>query len=210
VDKSSKNKGLFGIGVIIIVVSIILYLKGSSYWFYPAPIGFWLFFDILSNWRGNKTTIDLLYKKDYWKFIKFYIGLFIFGMVIEAVGSILFNLWSYKLTNYLPTISTVIESTISKPLRILGWFIYPFMLMQFKGLYQIVKSSFKSGVISTLLSMLIGITIWEVPNVYSQDWIYQIPFSNFEIFKINLVVVVGWVILIWAPIILYDLLNPKS
>jgi len=81
------------------------------------------------------------------------------------------------------------------------------MLMQFKRMYELIKSFFKNNIISIILSMLIGIMIWEVQNIFSKDWIYLIPFIKLELFSINIVVVIGWVVLIWRSIMIFKFIE---
>ena len=70
-------------------------------------------------------------------------------------------------------------------------------------------NSFIKNHISIPISMLLGIVIWEIPNIYSKDWIYTIPYITYEIFHINLVVILGWILLILGPVYIYKILLPK-
>jgi hypothetical protein len=207
VIKKTKYFRILFVGMIIILFSIFLYIKNSPYWYFPAPIGVWLFFDSISYFRKNKTTLDLITKKDYKKFLKFYIALFIGGILIELIGSIFLNLWSYKLSAYTSTLKAVIGHILNNPLSGTGWFIYPFILMSFKGMYEFLKSFFKNKISPTILAMLLGIIIWEIPNVFSQDWIYRIPFISLEIFGVNIIIILAWVILIQGPLLIYRFID---
>jgi len=184
------------IGVIIILFSVWLYIIKSPYWHYPAVIGVWIFFDSLSSLRKNKTTLDLIRKKKYKQFVFVYLGLFILGLLIEFVGRILLKLWNYPLLS--PIFSNFIEL-----------FSYPFILMSFREMYNFLYSFIKKNILTVISAMLLGIIIWEVPNVFSKDWIYIIPYISFEIFHINIIVILGWVILILGPLYVYKLLKIK-
>jgi len=191
-DMSIMRKVSCFISAIIIAISILLFALKSAYWYYPAVYGVWLFFDNLSFLRGNKTTLDLLIEKKYKKFIVLYLSLFVFGFSIEFFGRMILNLWTY------PLVDPIILNTI-------GLIGYPFILMSYRETYVFLNSFLKNSLFSVLLSMLFGITIWEVPNVFSNNWIYKIPYVTFEIFHINIVVIVGWVILILGPIYIYGI-----
>lgn len=193
-DMSIMRKASCFISAIIIAISILLFALKSAYWYYPAVYGVWLFFDNLSFLRGNKTTLDLLIEKKYKKFIVLYLSLFVFGFLIEVFGRMILNLWTY------PLVDPIILNTI-------GLIGYPFILMSYRETYVFLNSFLKNSLFSVLLSMLFGITIWEVLNVFSNNWIYKIPYVTFEIFHINIVVIVGWVILILGPIYIYGIQN---
>lgn len=53
--------------------------------------------------------------------------------------------------------------------------------------------------------MLLCVLIWEVPNVYSKDWIYRIPYISIEIFHINILVAAGWITLIVGSLKFYKI-----
>lgn len=182
------------LSILLIFISIILYNIKNHYWYYPAVIGAWLLFDYLSHLYKNKTTLDLLIKKQYKRFIKVYIALSFFGILIEIGGIKLLKFWSY-------TYLTPLILIISVPI------LYPFILMSFREMYNFIHSLVKNNFLSVILSMILGIIIWEVPNIYSQDWIYKIPYITFEIFHINIIIIFSWVILILGPIYIYKLLK---
>lgn len=205
-----KKRNIFSliIGITIIIISVILYVSNSPYWFFPAPIGIWLLFDSLSSLRKNKTTLDLLITKDYKKFFIVYSVLFILGFLTELLGIIILNFWSYASFNYQTDLLSILNRLSKYPLEGLGFFIWPFILMSFKETYSFIKSYFNKK-ISFILSMVLGILIWETPNIFSKDWIYTIPYINLEIFHINIIVIIGWSLLIGFPLIIYKKLNIK-
>jgi len=184
------------ISIAIIIISNILYFQKNPYWYYPAVLGVFLLFDYLSYLRKNKTTLSILFSKKYKLFFRLYLYLFILGLLIELIGRFLLNLWHYPLVN------PIIKNT-------LGFIFYPFILMSFKEMYFFLKSFFKRKTITTISAMILGIIIWEIPNVFSKDWIYTIPIIKQEILGINIIVIIGWVILIQGPIIIYKWINKK-
>ena len=106
----------------------------------------------------------------------------------------LLGMWTYPLVNI----------NIMNTLGMIG---YPFILMSFRECYMFVKSIYKNIPFSVLLATLIGIAVWEIPNLWSQDWIYIIPYINLELFRLNVVVLVGWFALILGPVWIYDFLD---
>ena len=176
--------------IILLFLAIYSYSIKSIYWYYIGVIGVWIFFDNLANSRKRKTTLDLLLQKRYFKFIKLYILLVILGILIETIGNWIFGFWSYT---YL---SKLVEY-ITLPI------FYPFILMSFAESYNWVYSFNKNKTYSTILAMIIGIIIWEIPNVYSKDWIYNAPYFKAQLYGIPILVIIAWLFLIWAPLYVY-------
>lgn len=193
------KKALVIIGILFIIFSIILYISKSIFWFNTATIGVWLLFDTLSAARKNKTTADLITRKKYGKFVKLYFYLLAFGILIESIGSLLLGLWSYPKLWSLEPLSFLIIANVA------GYLFYPFILMSFREMYNFLNSFIRNKITTAILSMIVGILIWEVPNVYSKDWIYKIPYINVEIFHINILVIIGWVILIMGSLKFYKI-----
>jgi len=181
------------IGLILIKLAIAQYATGCFYWYNFGLLGAWLLFEYLSHIRGNKTTLDLLFN-NYKKFIILFIALALFGSVIELVGNAGLHLWSYSHL-------TPMQLCFLVPI------FYPFILMSFMEMFKFIRSLIKNFPIAVISAMILGIIIWEIPNIYSQDWIYKIPHINLEIFHINIVVIIGWVILILGPYYIYRLLK---
>ena len=175
------RKIIFIFALTISIASISAAFFKIHNWGYPAVVGVWLVFDYLSSRMKNKTTLDLLINANYKKFIMLYLSLAILGGLIEIIGNLLLNFWTY-------TFLSPIVLIISIPL------FYPFILMSFIEMYAFINSLLKNHLISLLASMFIGIMIWEIPNLYSQDWIYTITFITLEVLSINIAVIAGWVL----------------
>ncbi|HJZ18594.1 MAG TPA: hypothetical protein VJ208_00630 [Candidatus Nanoarchaeia archaeon] len=199
----NKRDLILFVGIVIIIISAYLYLKKIFFGYYLAPFGIWLFFDYLSHKCKNKTTFDLIIQKNYAKIVKLYLLLFIAGFLIELAGIIFLKLWTYKIFNYEPTLFSL------SPIYLLGILTYPFILASFRESYKFLEFFLKNKVLTTIVTMFIGIIIWEVPNIFSKNWIYTIPFVGLEIFDINITVIIGWVILIWTPLLIYRYLKIK-
>ena len=189
--------------VMAIIISAILYHFKSPYWFNSAVVGAWLLFDNLSYSRKNKTTLDLLIQKNYKKILILYLVLLGTSLILEGIGSFSLRFWSYpKLWNLNPVPKLL-------TMNIIGFLFYPFILMSFRETYNFFKSLFKKGIFALLFSMFLGILIWETPNFLSKDWIYHISLINFEVAGINILVIIGWIILILVPVYIYRILKIK-
>jgi len=152
------RKIIFIFALIISIASISSAFFKIHNWYYPATISVWLVFDYLTYRMKNKTTLDLLINANYQKFIILFLSLAILGALIEIIGNLLLNFWTYPFLNPTAIIFTL-------PL------FYPFILMSFIEMFVFINSLLKSHVFSLLASMFVGIIIWEIPNLYSQDWI---------------------------------------
>lgn len=192
------RKVIWLISVVCILITIYLYATKSAFWHNFGVVGIWLLFDNLAHLRKRKTTLDLIINKKYKKFFTFYFALLILAILIEVIGSLILKLWSYPiLWSYEPLWLLVLVNAW-------GYLFYPFILMSLRETYNFFNSLIKIRIVDVIISMLLGILIWEVPNVFSQDWIYNIPYITLEIFHINIVVIVGWSILILSPIYIYN------
>jgi len=77
-------------------------------------------------------------------------------------------------------------------------------------MYVLLKSKIKASFIPLAISVVMGIIIWEIPNLFSKDWIYYIPAINLEIFNLNIIIIFGWTLLILIPFYIYKIvLNIK-
>ena len=58
-----------------------------------------------------------------------------------------------------------------------------------------------------VLSWTVSMLLTEYPNTFSWEWIYTMPFTNFEVAKMNIVVITfGWFFLVYAPLRSIDLI----
>ncbi len=175
--KEKVKKKIFFIALVISIASITLAFLKIHHWYYPAVISVWLVFDCLT--KSNKTAFSLIINRKYKQFIKLYLALFLFGLTIEIIGQYFLHFWYY------PELQTALM-LITIP------FFYPFILMSFREMYETIRRKIKKALIPTTF---LGIIIWEIPNLTSKDWIYTIPWFP-EIGGINMLVILGWPILI--------------
>ena len=186
--------------VLLIIISLWLYIDKSPFWYYTGVIAIWFLFDNLSHYVKNNTTLDLLIKKDYKPFFKIYLTLLILSVIIEVIGSLILGLWIY------PKLWALVPFWFLLVMNILGYLLYPIILISCIEMFNFFKYLTKNYFLAVISAMLVGIIIWEIPNIFSQDWIYQIPFITGEILRINIVVIIGWAILIIGPVYIKKIL----
>jgi hypothetical protein len=184
------------IGIIISVIAFSAAFLKIHYWHYLAVIGVWFMFDYLSSLKNGNTTLQVFRKKKS-DFFRLYTILFFMGCSIELVGRFILHWWTYP-----PLKSTALELTLV--------IFYPFILMSFREMYSSIRIIIRNDALTFALSMLAGIIIWEIPNMYSLDWVYTVPYSQAEIFNLPLIVVFGWAILIGFPLFAYSMVLKKS
>ena len=184
------NLSILIIGLIISIASLALAFSKINHWYFLGVFGFWFVFDYFSSIKNNNTGIQIFIKSKK-KFLKLYFLMFMLGCAIEIIGRFVFNLWIYPL--------------YSNPLfDITNLLIYPFILMSFRESYETLKIIFNKKSLSFIGAMILGILIWEIPNLVSRDWLYTIPFISLEIIGINIIVIIGWAILIGFPIWIFN------
>lgn len=176
---------LFIISIILSIVSILAGFMGYNHWYYLAAISVWIFFDQLHSLRNENTTLHLLIH-DKKKFVNTYLLMMSLAFSIECFGRFILGYWTYPLL-------TTVNS------QIILFLFYPFILFSFREMYGFLKLLTPNKVLSFIISMILGIAIWEFPNLFAKDWIYKIPFTNYELFDINIVVLFAWSFLIFLP-----------
>lgn len=198
---NTQRKIIWIFSAIFAIISMILYFQNSHYWYNYLVFGMLFLFDNLSNIRGNKTTLDLLFNQRYKKFIILFSYLFIAGVLIELIGHFWLNLWYYKFIN--PVSEHIIANLI-------GFLTYPIILMSFRETFNFIRSLIKNNFFSLIFTIILSIIIWEIPATFTEDWIYTIPYVNTEFFGVNIIVLLGWPILILFPLLIYKLLDISS
>ncbi len=191
------RKQIFLAAILILMGSGFLYFYKNIVWYNFAVWGWWLFFDCLSHWQGNKTTLDLIFKKKYYSFFRLYGLLLLISIVMEVVASLIFGLWSYpKLWRIEPLWLLIL-------VNFWGYLSYPIIFMSLMEMYAFLYTLIRRKWIAVISFLIVGIVIWEVPNIFSQDWIYYISFVDYNLGGLNVVVILGWVILLFIPVYVY-------
>ena len=193
-----KNKILFKffvVGLIITIFSATFFFYKSRIWYFFTAVGLWLIFDYMASLYTKNTALQV-FLRDKKRFFHLYFIMILLAASVEYFGRYILNLWEY------PSLNKVHE--------IVGAFFYPFLLFQLREMYTLVKSKIKKPIVSLAAAVILGVIIWEVPNLFSEDWIYHIPFVSLEILQINIVVILGWTLLILLPIYIYNIILNKK
>ena len=185
-----RNKSLLILGILISKISFTLAFLKINHWYFPAVIGVWFIFDYIAYNKNKNTTLSFLFN-DKKKFFNLYLVMFFLGATIELIGRFLLNLWDYPFINNLY-------------LEFVLLLFYPFILFSFRELYESIILKLKNKFLAFISAMVAGIIIWEIPNLFSKDWIYTIPYISFNIIGINIIVIIGWVVLIGFPVYIYN------
>lgn len=188
-EKSVRN-GLFILGLIIAIASLSLAFLEYHHWYYGAVVGILFVFDYLATQKNYTTTLQLC-TKDRKKAIALYVLLFALGIVIEVIGRYWLHWWT------LPYLTPQLE--------VIGFMLYPFILASCRETYACMRR-FSGKITAFILSMIVGIVIWEIPNLFSGDWIYTVPITTMHLFRLNVIVILGWSLLIFLPLYVYSLI----
>ncbi len=192
------------VGVLILIISGVLYFYKNVVWYNFAVFGWWLLFDCLSHWQGNRTTLDLILKKKYEDFFKLYGLLLLISIVMEVVASLIFGLWSY------PKLWSIKPLGLLILVNLWGYLSYPIIFISFMEMYAFLYTLLRRKWLAVISFLSLGIMIWEVPNVFSKDWIYKIPYISLNLFGLNVVVIFGWVLLLFIPVYTYHYFHWNS
>ena len=198
-DKKSIHKTVFYIGIVIFLTSIILGFSGINNWMFLIAIGGWLVFDYVASLRKKETTFQLLLKNRL-QFSHLYISLFFYGSSVEIVGRYILGWWTYPQVTSIP----------SEMLLLL--IVYPFGSMLAREAFQTVNFYIKNYIAAILTTTIINIILWEIPNLFSYDWLYTVPYlEELTIFNhLNILIFLTWPLLIIFPLIVYDIVLKKS
>lgn len=187
-----ENLSFLLIGLTISIVSISLAFFKINNWHFTAVIGVWFVFDYFASYKHKNTTIQIL-KENKQRFFQLYLMIFFLGCSFELIGRFILNWWIY------PNINTVF-------LEILLLLFYPFILFSFREMYNALGVVIKNKIMTFVFSMLLGVIIWEIPNMFSKDWVYMVPYSNLEILNLPVIIIIGWSTLIGLPLIVYSVI----
>ncbi len=188
------NKLVFYTGLVIFIFSMFLAFSGVSNWMFLMPIGGWLISDYLAASRDKTTTLKL-FMKDKEKFFYLSVLLFFYASSAELVGRYILGWWVY------PTISSKYHEFL------ILLIVYPFGSAFVREIFQYVNSYIKSYGLSILIVALIHIIVWEVPNLFSYDWKYTVPYlANLTVLNhINILIILAWPLLIIFPLMIYKI-----
>jgi hypothetical protein len=186
-SKMKKYSHILGIiGFLLAIyglVSAILYSNVT--WYSYFVIGGTLFL----AWINQILKNDSIFEKGKYYLLKTFVLYLIFTVLIEIVGRFILNFWNYPSFNLVDKLLNVF---------LIG---YPFAFFFIHESFKLIRRKVPSLSITIILATLINAFAHEVPNIFAWEWVYTIPYVTFSILQINIVVIVGWVVLIAIPLI---------
>lgn len=185
-NKKTLHKTIFVVGLVITFSSLTAAFFGIKNWYFPAVIGVWFIFDYLSL---NKNSTFRILLEDKKQFFNLYLVMFFLGSSIEFIGRKILGWWVY------PHINSIFG-------EILLLLFYPFILFSFREMFITLNNFVSNKNTAFLLAIVLGIIIWEIPNLYSVNWIYLSNYTRILTLPIN--IIVSWIFLILLPVYVYD------
>jgi len=188
-----KYRGLIGIiGLLLAIYGVISAVFYSNVaWYSYFTIGGTFFLAYLNTKLKNKS----IFEKSKIQIAKTYGSYLIITILIEIVGRFLLHLWIYPSFNITEQIIHVF---------LIG---YPFAFFFIGESLILIRKKVHPFTLTIILATLINTFLHELPNLFAWEWRYTIPYVTFEILQINILVIVGWAILIAVPIITDKLLT---
>lgn len=182
------------IGLIIAIygiLSAIIYSNVTWYSYFVIGLTFFL------AWLNQILNNNSLFEKNIIYILKVY-GIYLLSTIlIEIVGRLILNFWHYPSFNLTDKIIHVL---------LIG---YPFAFFSIHESFKLIYKKISSFKISIIITTFINAFIHEIPNIFAWEWVYTIPYISFEIVQINIVVIVGWIILIYVPLLTEKILTKK-
>ena len=190
-----KKKLIGSIGFILLIYSLIsAFFYSSKIWYSFFTIGGFLFLSSVNYSIQGKSIINI-FEKNWKKGILIYLLFLIITVFIELIGRFWLGLWNY------PDFS-LIEKLIH--VLIIG---YPFALLFVYETIILLRYFLTSNIAIITIATFANAFLHEIPNTFAWEWVYTIPYVTFEILQINIVVILGWVILIIATLIIEKILK---
>jgi len=160
----------------------------STIWYSFFLIGGVLFLGAMNIFIGNNSVLKLIEKNKKRLFL-IYIYYIVWTILIEIIGRFWLNLWYYPSFDSINQLIHVF---------IIG---YPFAFFFIYESFLILEKIVKKFWLAVILTTIINAFLHEIPNTFAWEWVYTIPNVTFEILKINIVVIIAWVVLIIVPLI---------
>jgi len=183
------------IGLLLVVYGLISAIIFSNVTWYSYFVVGGTFFLGYTNYRLKNESILKVLEKNRTKVLKIY-GFYLFMTIfIELIGRILFHLWKYPSFNL--------------PEKIIHVFLigYPFAFFFIYESFVLIRKRIQSFSFTIILATLINAFLHEIPNTFAWEWKYKIPYITFEVLQINIVIIIGWVVLIGVPLIAKKILK---
>lgn len=179
--------GIIGIiGLILAVYGLVSAVFYSNVtWYSYFVIGGTLFLAYINSKLKNESILG----KSRIYFLKTYGLYLLFAVLIEIIGAFLLGFWEYPSFGVADKVIHVFLIS------------YPFAFFFIHESFNLLRKIAPSYSLTIILAMLINAFLHELPNVFAREWVYTIPYLTLEILHINIVVIVGWLVLVAIPLL---------
>ncbi len=140
------------------------------------------------GWINLKLRNESILAQDKRLLLKTYMLYVLAALLIELVGRFLLRFWEYP--SFTPTEELVHVFAIG----------YPFAFFAIYESLVLIRRYLPSFHLSVIAATLLNALTHELPNTFAWEWRYAIPYVTLEILQINVVVIVGWIILVAVPL----------
>ena len=174
------------LGFLLLVYGLVSSILYSNFtWYSYFVVGTTLFFAFINYLLKN----DSLFEKNLKYLLKTYLTYILFTILIEVIGRFILHFWYYPHFNYINQLVHVL---------LIG---YPFAFFSIYEFYKIINKYILNSILAVIVVTILCVFTHELPNIYSWEWIYTIPYIKFNILNINIIVIIGWVFLILVPLL---------
>lgn len=184
------HKKYIGImGLILALYGIFSAIKfGNIFWYTYFTIGGTLFLGYINYSKKNENILTN-FEKNPKRILKIYLFYVLMAVVTEYLGRVVLNMWIFGPFN---TSQVIIHGFL------IG---YPFAFFFVYESFILIKEKIKSFNLAFIITTLLNAFLHEFPNTFAWAWTYTLNFG-FEIFRINIWIIIAWAILVEIPIII--------
>ena len=187
-----------GIGLLLFLYGLITAIFYSKVpWLSYFVIGGVFFLGYINYRYSNESVIRRL-ETNKTEVFKTYLVYLFAGLIIEFIGRFLLHLWEYPLFNITDEIIHVFL------------IVYPFGFFFIYETFVFIRKKVQNFGLAIIVTTLVNAFLVEVPNTFVWEWRYTIPYITFEILRVNIIVIIGWVFLVMIPLMVKELLGKKS
>jgi|APSaa5957512622_1039677.scaffolds.fasta_scaffold52954_1 hypothetical protein len=175
------------------ILGLLLAIYGVILAVFYSIVPWYIYFSVGGTfflaWINLILKNDSLFGKNKNYILKTYLLYLFFTILIEIIGRGILNIWTYPFFNFTENVIHVF---------LIGY-AFPFFFIHES--FKLIKIKVGLLPLAMILTTLINAFVHEIPNTFAHEWVYNIPYFTLEILQINVIVIVGWIILISVPLI---------
>ena len=180
------------IGLVLAAYGIASAVWYNGIWYSYFAIGGALFFGSINSRLGNRGLFRA-FAKNRLRLLALYAIYLLAGIGIELLGRFALHLWHYPKFGLLDEVLHIYLIS------------YPFAFFMIHEIFTALRAKFDYAK-AFMLAWIGSAFLNEVPNTRAMEWAYTIPFVKLELLGVNIIVIIGWVILIGVPLIVEKIL----